>query len=301
MNKPRPTFRRNAMCHFIAMALFGGTAHAATPPPFSQAWLAAKQAGAAQSTTPMPGGGAGNNGGNVFTPGNVMLQQRVQQSIANLDAAAQAVAAQMAAQSSAQKAAQQLASNVPDGIAAGGLKVDRNVLSDPTLWQNANAPTQSVANGHTDVEIKQNAAKAILTWESFNVGRNTTVHFDQTGGTRTDGSNQWVALNRINDPSGSPSTILGQIKAEGTVYLLNRNGMIFGGGAQVDTHSLIASSLDLFTHDVTRSNAFFLKYGVGSGADPENILGNGSASVISLTDNGDAAKPGAQRGAIKVE
>jgi filamentous hemagglutinin family protein len=301
MNKPRPTFRRNAMCHFIAMALFGGTAHAATPPPFSQAWLAAKQAGAAQSTTPTLGSAAGNNGGNVFTPGNVMLQQRVQQSIANLDAAAQAVAAQMAAQSSAQKAAQQLASNVPDGIAAGGLKVDRNVLSDPTLWQNANAPTQSVANGHTDVEIKQNAAKAILTWESFNVGRNTTVHFDQTGGTRTDGSNQWVALNRINDPSGNPSTILGQIKAEGTVYLLNRNGMIFGGGAQVDTHSLIATSLDLFTHDVTKSNAFFLKYGVGSGADPENILGNGSASVISLTDNGDAAKPGAQRGAIKVE
>jgi filamentous hemagglutinin family protein len=301
MIKPRPTFRRKAICQFIAMALFGGAAHAATPPPFSQAWLAAKQAGAAQPTTPTPGNGAGSNGGNVFTPGNVMLQQRVQQSIANLDAAAQAVAAQMAAQKSAQQAAQQLTSNVPDGIAAGGLKVDRNVVSDPTLWQNANAPTQSVAGGRTNVEIKQTASKAIMTWESFNVGRNTTVHFDQTGGTQTNGTNQWIALNRINDPSGNPSTILGRIKAEGTVYLLNRNGMIFGGGAQVDTHSLIASSLDLFTNDVTKSNAFFLKYGVGSGSDPENILGNGSAAVISLTDSGDAARPGAQRGAVKVE
>lgn len=299
--KARPIFRRNALCQFIAMALFGGAAHAATPPPFSQAWLAAKQAGATQPTTPTPGNGAGNNGGNVFTPGNVMLQQRVQQSIANLDAAAQAVAAQMAAQNSAQKAAQQLASNVPDGIAAGGLKVDRNVLSDPTLWQNANAPTQSVANGQTTVEIKQNASKAILTWESFNVGRHTTVHFDQTGGNQTDGSNQWIALNRINDPSGNPSTILGQIKAEGTVYLLNRNGMIFGGGAQVNTHSLIASSLDLFTRDVTKSNAFFMKYGIGATQDPENILGNGGDVKAFLSSGPVESYTEAGRGAVTVE
>src|ERR1700753_103022 len=95
--KARPIFRRHALCQFIAMALFGGAAHAATPPPFSQAWLAAKQAGATQPTTPTPGNGAGNNGGNVFTPGNVMLQQRVQQSIANLHAAAQAAARPRAA------------------------------------------------------------------------------------------------------------------------------------------------------------------------------------------------------------
>ena len=88
--RARPIFRRNAMCHFIAMALFGGAAHAATPPPFSQAWLAAKQAGSTQPVTPTQGTGAGNNGGNVFTPGSVMLQQRVQQSITNLNAAAQA-------------------------------------------------------------------------------------------------------------------------------------------------------------------------------------------------------------------
>ncbi|APG06044.1 hypothetical protein BJI69_20500 [Luteibacter rhizovicinus DSM 16549] len=301
MNKPRPIFRRNTLCQFIAMALFGGAAHAATPPPFSQAWLAAKQAGATQPTTPTPGNGAGNNGGNVFTPGNVMLQQRVQQSIANLDAAAQAVAAQMAAQNSAQKAAQQLASNVPDGIAAGGLKVDRNVLSDPTLWQNANAPTQSVANGQTTVEIKQNASKAIMTWESFNVGRHTTVHFDQTGGTQTDGSNQWIALNRINDPSGNPSTILGQIKAEGTVYLLNRNGMIFGGGAQVNTHSLIASSLDLFTRDVTKSNAFFMKYGIGATQDPEHILSNDGNVTAFLTSGSVENYAESTRGSVVVE
>jgi filamentous hemagglutinin family protein len=271
--KPRPALRRRAMCQFIALALFGGAAHAATPPAFSPGWFATKQPGATQPAAPSQGGGAAGNGSNVFTPGNVMLQQRVQQSIANLDAAAQAVAAQMSAQKSAQAAAQALASNIPDGLGKGGLQVDSHAGTDPTLWQNANAPTQSVASGQTTVQIKQNAPKAIMTWETFNVGRHTTVHFDQTGGTRTDGSNQWIALNRVNDPSGKPSEILGQIKAEGTVYLLNRNGMIFGGGAQVDTHSLIASSLDLFSTDVKKSNAFFLKSGIGATQDNENILG----------------------------
>ncbi|NII54851.1 filamentous haemagglutinin family protein [Luteibacter sp. SG786] len=298
--KPRPALHRRAMCHFIALALFGGAAHAATPQAaFSPGWLAGKQAGASRPATAGPGTGQAG-GGNVFTPGNVMLQQRVQQSIANLDAAAQAVAAQMSAQKAAQAAAQSLASGVPDGLGAGGLKVDNRVGTDPSLWQNANAPTQSVAGGRTTVEIKQTKSKAIMTWESFNVGRKTTVHFDQTGGTQTNGGNQWIALNRVNDPSGKPSEILGQIKAEGTVYLLNRNGVIFGGGAQVDTHSLLASSLDLFSNDVAKSNAFFLKYGIGSTTDPENILGLGT-SVNILTDNGDAGRPDAQRGAVEVE
>ncbi len=298
--KPRPTLRRRAMCQLIALALFGGAAHAATPQAFSPGWMATKQPGATRPATPTPGSGQGNNGGNVYTPGNVMLQQRVQQSIANLDAAAQAVAAQMSAQKSAQAAAQALASNVPDGLGAGGLKVDTRLGTDPSLWQNANAPTQSVAGGQTTVEIKQTKSKAIMTWESFNVGRHTTVHFDQTAGNQSDGSNQWIALNRINDPSGKPSEILGQIKAEGTVYLLNRNGMLFGAGSQVNTHSLIASSLDLFTLDVAKSNAFFLKYGIGATTDSENILGNfGNVRgfLVSGADVGDEVP----RGEIAIE
>jgi len=63
------------------------------------------------------------------------------------------------------------------------------------------------------------------------VGKDTTVHFDQSTGTATDGSNAWVILNRINDPSASPTQILGTIKAEGSVYLLNTNGVLFGGSA----------------------------------------------------------------------
>ncbi|GAA0916124.1 hypothetical protein GCM10009552_34300 [Rothia nasimurium] len=261
----RPTLRRRAVCHLIAIALSGsGAAHAATPPAFTPAWFASKQAGTTPAPAPAPGGQGGAAGGNVsFTPGSALLQQRVQQSIQNLDNAAAAVAAQMQAQKAAQSAAQQLASKVSDGVANGGLVPSAGIGADPSLWQNANMPTDTVAAGKHTVEVKQTDKKAILTWDSFNVGRNTTLYFNQSAGNQSDGKNDWIALNRINDPSAQPSQILGQMKAEGTVYLLNRNGVIFGAGSQVNTRSLIASSLNLFSDDVKASNARFLKDGIG--------------------------------------
>ena len=39
--------------------------------------------------------------------------------------------------------------------------------------------------------------------------------------------------------------ILGAIQAPGSVYIINPNGVVFGPTAQVNVHSLIASSLDI--------------------------------------------------------
>ncbi len=99
------------------------------------------------------------------------------------------------------------------------------------------------------VTINQNAAQAILHWETFNVGKNTTLKFDQSAG-GSDAS-KWAAFNKVYDPSGKPSKILGQIKADGQVYVINRNGVIFGGGAQVNTRTLVASSLPINDNLVT--------------------------------------------------
>jgi filamentous hemagglutinin family protein len=196
----------------------------------------------------------------------------VQQSITNLNNAAQAVAAQMAAQQAAAALASKAPSNIPNGLATGGLAPAAGIATDPTLWQNANAPTQSVANGQTTVEVKQTAAKAILNWDSFNVGRDTTLYFNQSGGNQTSGGNQWIALNRI-AAGDSPSQILGHVKAEGTVYLLNRNGFLFGGGSTVNTHSLLVSSLDLFSADTATSNKTFLNEGLTTSADNAPRIG----------------------------
>ncbi|MBY6239909.1 filamentous haemagglutinin family protein [Methylosinus sp. Sm6] len=167
------------------------------------------------------------------------------QSESSLTRATQAIQAMQAAQAAARAAAgAAVQPQIADGLSLGGggrlpgLVVDPRVGSDPNLWINADLPKQSVGDGKTEVTIKQNAAQAVMTWLYYNVSPNTSVVYDQQG------HENWVALNRI-DATGAPSRILGQIKADGTVLLINPNGIIFGAGSQVNVHSLIASSLDI--------------------------------------------------------
>ncbi|WGY71619.1 filamentous hemagglutinin family protein [Burkholderia cepacia] len=206
-----------------------------------------------QATARASGGGAGGAGGVPGMPNlGVSPQQALQASqpsIRNLGYAAHAIAAQIAAQQNAAAAAAKLPPTVPNGLAPGGLQVAAGATGDtnnPVLWFNANAPTQNTdASGHVNVDVKQTGQNAVLTWETMNVGRQTTLNFDQSGGTQTNGANNWAVLNRINDPSGRPSQILGNITAQGAVYVINRNGVLFGAGSQVNVHSLVASSLDV--------------------------------------------------------
>jgi len=166
------------------------------------------------------------------------------------------------ANSAAREAARAAAQSVPNGLVKGGLEAAVTVkvtnLADAVgnglnVWQGADLPTQSVtaATGAVDVTVNQTDSRALLSWNSFNVGRDTTLTFNQQG------HSDWVAVNRVVgginpdtgllDPARSPtpSQILGKIKADGTVYVLNRSGILFGATAQVDLHSLVASSLEL--------------------------------------------------------
>lgn len=138
-------------------------------------------------------------------------------------------------------------STVTDGLGPGGL---RPVSNNPLLWKGAAQPRQSLQRGETHVVVTQNQQQAVLTWDRFNIGKNTTLTFDQSKGGK--GVRQWVALNKINDPSGEPSQILGKIQAPGQVYVLNQNGILFGGSAQVNTHTLVASSLPINDNLVSR-------------------------------------------------
>lgn len=126
--------------------------------------------------------------------------------------------------------------NVPNGLQAGGLEIIRVV-------NGAQAPVETTSGSDVNVSVKQTAQQALLHWKTFNVGRDTTLHFDQTSGGAD--SSRWIAYNKIFDPSGHPSQILGAIKAEGQVYVMNPNGVIFGANSQVNARGLTASSLPL--------------------------------------------------------
>lgn len=138
--------------------------------------------------------------------------------------------------------------DVPNGLAAGGLVPDSGlaktgIANDSTTWQNALTPVQTTDGGKTSVTVTQTAQQALLYWQTFNVGKNTTLVFDQSAGGTS--KSEWIAFNKINDPTGVPSQILGSIQADGQVYLINQNGIIFGGSSQVNVHTLVASSLPI--------------------------------------------------------
>jgi filamentous hemagglutinin family protein len=88
------------------------------------------------------------------------------------------------------------------------------------------------------MQIDQHSDKVQLNWQTFNIGRENTVRFNQPSSTS-------AALNRVYDPNANPSRILGNLIANGQVYLINRNGIVFGEGAKVDVNSLVASTLDV--------------------------------------------------------
>ncbi len=87
------------------------------------------------------------------------------------------------------------------------------------------------------MSIQQTAPKAVLNWNSFDIGQQHHVDFIQNVSD--------VALNRIAN-SIRPSEIHGKLSAGGSVYLINPNGFIFGKDSVVNVNSLIAS-----THDIT--------------------------------------------------
>ncbi|WP_148715273.1 filamentous haemagglutinin family protein [Chitinolyticbacter meiyuanensis] len=303
--RTRRRFTPRPIAWAIASLLLGSGMAWAAPTPLSPGWLSGKQEVRTQRNSTAPATAGPLAGG--YTAAALLQQRTVQQSIANLNAAAAAIVAAQQAQRDAAQFARSRNWGVPDGLAEAGLKLAAGVADDPlaparlldaALWQNAQLPTQTSSSGNTTVSIVQTGAKAILNWETFNVGGRTTVHFDQRAGTQLDGSNEWIALNRINDPAGHPSEIRGQIKAEGSVYLLNRNGILFGAGSQVNTHSLLASSLDLFTADVNESNRLFLKKGITAAL--ESSEGDGSQHHLV---NGAWIEDGVarQRGELTVE
>ncbi|HEX9023183.1 MAG TPA: filamentous hemagglutinin N-terminal domain-containing protein, partial [Geobacteraceae bacterium] len=104
--------------------------------------------------------------------------------------------------------------------------------------------------------VKQNQPNAIINWKSFNIGANAVVYFQQKNASGVP-QPTWTALNRIYD--SNPSQIFGQIKADGKVYLINQNGILFGPGSQVNVHTLIASTLDLkvANQDFLNGNGLF--------------------------------------------
>jgi len=104
--------------------------------------------------------------------------------------------------------------------------------------------------------INQTQPRATIDWNSFDIGANASVHFNQKNKEGV-AQKDWAALNRIYDRN--PSQIYGSLTADGKVYLINQNGILFGPGSRVSVPTLFASTLNIrdkdFTNDTLRFTA----------------------------------------------
>lgn len=116
------------------------------------------------------------------------------------------------------------------------------------------ATIQSSANR---VDIRQSSDRAVIDWRSFNIERGETTQFHQP-------SSSSLTVNRIND--ANPSRILGNLKANGNVVLINQSGISFGKDAVVDVNSLVATTSDITNADAMAGRLHFQQPGSATAA-----------------------------------
>lgn len=111
----------------------------------------------------------------------------------------------------------------------------------------ASSGNVSAATSGNALTVTQNEARVIIDWQTFDIGRDARVDFVQP-------DSRSIAVNRVSNDSGDPSQIYGQLNANGTVVILDRNGIIFGAGAKTDTGGIIAATGTLANPAVFLSN-----------------------------------------------
>ena len=103
----------------------------------------------------------------------------------------------------------------------------------------AGSATISQVSG-SQVNISQSSNKSIIDWNSFSIASGEQVNFQVPSSTS-------VTLNRVT--GNDPSSIFGNLTSNGHLMLINRNGILFGSGSEIDVHGLVATTSDISNHD----------------------------------------------------
>lgn len=119
------------------------------------------------------------------------------------------------------------------------------------------AGSGNISTAGKTMTISQGSQRLAINWHSFNIGKDASVTFNQPNASA-------IALNRVLGTEGSQ--ILGSLKANGQVWLLNPNGVLFGKTAQVSVGGLVASTLGMSDADFLAGRRTF----TGAGGKVEN-------------------------------
>ncbi len=131
----------------------------------------------------------------------------------------------------------------------------------------------TIAVGGDRMTVNQSSPQMIANWNSFNIGSNAAVQFNQPNSTSS-------ALNRINDQN--PSQIMGSLSANGRVFLVNPSGIIFGKTARIDAGAITASSLNMLDSDFLAGRYSFSNSGNAGMVINQGVLNAMPGGVVAL-------------------
>lgn len=121
-------------------------------------------------------------------------------------------------------------------LAAGAQAQSANLPQGEIVRAGATVAISGVGKTLT---IQHNEKFARVDWDTFSIGADHTVQIYQ--------ARDAVIVNRV---TGSlESKIDGALNSDGTVYLVNPNGVTFGGGARVNVGGLLVSGLSIDDRD----------------------------------------------------
>ncbi|MEI6808892.1 MAG: filamentous hemagglutinin N-terminal domain-containing protein, partial [bacterium] len=131
--------------------------------------------------------------------------------------------------------------------------------------------------------ILQTSHKAIVNFDSFSIGAPESVQFIQPDSSA-------AILNRVTGDQGS--VIAGIMLANGNVYLINPNGILFSSTAKISVASLFASALDITDADFLSGRLLF-SGGSGSVINQGEITATERAGLFGSTvENSGVIKAG---------
>ncbi|MFH0753010.1 MAG: filamentous hemagglutinin N-terminal domain-containing protein [Candidatus Omnitrophota bacterium] len=124
-----------------------------------------------------------------------------------------------------------------------------------------------------NMNIDQSSQRAVIDWQSFNIGSNANVNFNQP----SIGS---VALNRVLD--GNPTQIFGRLTANGQVFLTNGAGVYFAPDASVNVGSFLATNAAISNEDFMAGRYVFNRNGATGGVINEGSIKAGLGGYVAL-------------------
>ena len=128
----------------------------------------------------------------------------------------------------------------------------------------------------TSMVIDQASNKAIINWNSFSIGANESVRFNQPSASS-------LALNRVLGNTGSE--IFGSLSANGQLFLINPNGVLMGRGAQISAAGFLASTLGISDSDFLGGRYSFTRGSIAGSVINEGTINTSGGYTALIAPN----------------